>query len=49
MVSFSYRDISNRFSNINDEKIVSDIESVRSKAEERKLDEKLGPLGVGVE
>lgn len=48
-VSFSYRSIPTHFSNINDEKIVNDIEPVRSKAEEHRLNEKLGPLGIGVE
>ncbi|PKC71953.1 hypothetical protein RhiirA1_452980 [Rhizophagus irregularis] len=44
-----YRSIPTHFSNINDEKIVNDIEPVRSKAEEHRLNEKLGPLGIGVE
>ncbi|GES93233.1 KICSTOR complex protein C12orf66-like [Rhizophagus clarus] len=44
-----HRSIPTHFSNINDEKIVDDIEPVRSKAEEHRLNEKLGPLGIGVE
>ncbi|RIA88742.1 hypothetical protein C1645_774142 [Glomus cerebriforme] len=44
-----YRSIPAHFSNINDEKIVDETERVIIKAEEYRLNETLGPLGVGVE
>jgi hypothetical protein len=37
------------FSEVMNERIIGDIEDVRTKAEEYKLGEKLGSIGVGVE
>jgi len=44
-----YRAIPCNFSNINTENLIKEINEVLMEIEKTKLNEKLGPLGIGVE